>query len=103
MVNLRKCDIFLTVIPSKIFEAAAMEKPILLGLEGETKGIIEQYGAERCFEPENAVDFQEKLIQIQKHEHQQACIIGCKKLARDFDRKRIAEELLTTIKAVVNK
>lgn len=53
LVNLKKSDTFKTVIPSKIFEAAAMEKPILLGLEGETKGIIEQYDAGVCFTPED--------------------------------------------------
>jgi len=34
LVPLKKADIFRTVIPSKIFENAAMQKPILLGVEG---------------------------------------------------------------------
>jgi len=42
LVPLKKCDTFKTVIPSKIFESAAMKKPILLGVEGETKEIIEK-------------------------------------------------------------
>ena len=41
LVNLRKTDTFKSVIPSKIFEAAALCKPILLGLEGETKQLIQ--------------------------------------------------------------
>ena len=64
LVNLRKSDTFKTVIPSKIFEAAAMEKPILLGLEGETKGIIENYNAGVCFRPEDQNSFYEAVNAI---------------------------------------
>src|SRR5690554_7172023 len=64
LVNLKKSDTFKTVIPSKIFEAAAMEKPILLGLEGETQGIIEKYNAGICYEPENSKDLNKAIQQI---------------------------------------
>lgn len=57
LVNLMKSETFLTVIPSKIFENASMQKPILLGVEGESKSIIEQYDAGICFEPENDAEF----------------------------------------------
>lgn len=97
LVNLRKSDTFKTVIPSKIFEAAAMHKPILLGLEGETKGIIEQYNAGLCFEPENKTDFIEKIEQIIDEAHYKNYQQGCQQLATAFDRKRIANELLQTI------
>ena len=39
LVNLKKSDEFKNVIPSKIFENIAMYKPILLGVEGESKRI----------------------------------------------------------------
>ena len=61
LVPLKKSDTFKTVIPSKIFEAAAMETPILLGVEGQAKEIIDEYGAGICFEPENTEDFIAKL------------------------------------------
>src|SRR5699024_8061952 len=61
LVPLKKSDTFKTVIPSKIFEAAAMELPILLGVEGQAQQIIEKYDAGVCFEPENKADFLEKL------------------------------------------
>ena len=97
LVNLMKSDTFKTVIPSKIFEAAALQKPILLGLEGETKGIIESFNAGTCFEPENEEEFIAKCHAIldEKHflEHQK----GCQKLAEAFDRKQIAQQVLETI------
>lgn len=101
LVNLKKSDTFLTVIPSKIFEAAAMEKPILLGLEGETRKIIEKYQAGACFKPEDKSSFQKELIEIYKNKEKYlAYIQGCKRLAFDFDRKKIANQMLETLKSV---
>lgn len=54
LVLLKKSDLFKTVIPSKIFESMAMKKPIVLGVEGEAKEIIEQAKSGICIEPGNA-------------------------------------------------
>jgi hypothetical protein len=95
LVNLKKSDTFLTVIPSKIFEAAAVEKPILLGLEGETKTIIDTYGAGLCFEPENSADFIRKVLEFHNsRDNLESYKTGCKKLAYDFERKKIAKSML---------
>lgn len=97
LVNLKKSDTFKTVIPSKIFEAAALQKPILLGLEGETKGIIESFNAGTCFEPENEEEFILKcheILQEKKYAHFQS---GCKNLAEAFNRRKIAMQVLETI------
>lgn len=100
LVNLRKRDTFLTVIPSKIFESAAMLKPILLGVEGEAKGIIENYQAGLCFEPENKEDFLAKMNEIIQEENYEIYQDGCKKLAEDFDRKKIAAAMLGDLRRV---
>lgn len=98
LVNLRKNDTFLHVIPSKIFEAAAMKKPILLGLEGETKKIIQQFNAGICFEPENEQDFLEKIEKIIDVSIQEDLKLGCEKLAIHFDRNLIARNMLKDLK-----
>lgn len=55
IVPLKKLDLFLGAIPSKIFECIAMEVPILLGVDGEAKELfIENGKAGLFFEPENA-------------------------------------------------
>ena len=97
LVNLKKSDTFKTVIPSKIFEAAALQKPILLGLEGETKGIIESFNAGTCFEPENEEEFILKCHEILREKQYAAFQKGCQKLAEAFDRKQIALQVLETI------
>lgn len=97
LINLRKSDLFTTVIPSKIFENAAMEIPILMGVEGEAKEIVENYNAGICFEPENEEDFISKLKIVTNPENQKAFKEGCKGLAIDFDRKNLAEKMLNVL------
>ena len=97
LVNLKKSDTFKTVIPSKIFEAAALQKPILLGLEGETKGIIESHNAGTCFEPENEEEFITQCHAILNERSYKDYQKGCEKLAKAFNRKKIALQVLETI------
>lgn len=97
LVNLKKSDTFKTVIPSKIFEAAALQKPILLGLEGETKGIIESFNAGICFEPENEEEFIAQCQAILNEHSYVGYQKGCQELAEAFNRKKIALQVLETI------
>ncbi|MDD4820650.1 MAG: glycosyltransferase family 4 protein [Flavobacteriales bacterium] len=102
LINLKKSDLFTTVIPSKIFESAAMGIPMLMGVEGEAKGIIEKYHAGVCFEPENEEDFLNKQKQLLDDTAFYAeCQIGCEKLALDFDRKKLAAKMLEIITTLV--
>ncbi len=102
LAPLKKEDNFKTVIPSKIFEASAMQKPTLLGVEGQAQEIIEKYDAGLCFEPENEADFLEKIEAIRDEERYNALQKGCAVLAHDFDRKRLADRMLEIIGDVVD-
>ena len=54
IIPLKKLDLFLGAIPSKIFENLAMKKPILLGVDGEARSLFIDNGkAGLFFEPEN--------------------------------------------------
>ncbi len=99
LINLKKSPLFTTVIPSKIFENAAMAIPILMGVEGEAQQIIEGYEAGLCFEPENEADFVSKLNLLRQPEFYDKCKKGCLKLADDFDRKNLANEMFKILKA----
>ena len=96
LVNLKKSDEFKNVIPSKIFENIAMYKPILLGVEGESKKLIDDYEVGVCFEPENKESFLNALFDIQKLDRESFKVNSNKMLA-DFDRNNIAENLIKFI------
>jgi len=98
LAPLKKSDTFKTVIPSKIFEASAMQKPTLLGVEGQAQEIIEKYNAGLCFKPEDENDFLEKLKQIKDENIYKSLQNGCKLLANDFDRKKLSIKMLSIIK-----
>lgn len=100
LINLKKSPLFTTVIPSKIFENAAMGLPILMGVEGEAQSIVEGYGAGVCFKPEDETDFQEKLHRLGDPEVYKSCQEGCLRLAAAFDRKTLARRMLDVTEKV---
>ncbi|MFT6246385.1 MAG: glycosyltransferase involved in cell wall biosynthesis [Salibacteraceae bacterium] len=65
LVPLRKLDLFTGAIPSKIFEAQAMEIPLLLGVEGEAKlHFIDRAEAGLFYEPENSEEMAKRMIEM---------------------------------------
>lgn len=101
LVNLKKSETFKMVIPSKIFENASMLKPILHGVEGESKEIIEKYNAGVVFEPENIDSFLDSLDRIQDASQYHNYIKGCKLLANDYERSVLANRMLDIIRKVL--
>lgn len=98
LVPLRRSDTFKTVIPSKIFENAAMDKPILLGVEGESEAIIKKYGAGLCFIPEDREDFLRQLGRLAtKPEVYAECQTNCASLASAYDRCQLAGQMLEVL------
>lgn len=101
LAPLKRSDTFKTVIPSKIFEASAMKKPTLLGVEGQAQEILERYHAGLCFKPEDEQDFKAKLMQLKEDpELYKTCQKGCEMLAKDFDRKNLAHRMLNILKGI---
>lgn len=104
LIPLKRRETFRKVLPSKIFENAAMIKPILLGVEGEAKEVVESFNAGLCFEPENQVDFLEKLEEMYTDKEAfQQYELGCIKLAKAFDRKVLADKMYDVIESVASK
>lgn len=95
LINLRKSELFKTVIPSKMFENAGMQIPIIMGVQGEAQEMLEEYGAGLCFEPENEEDFNAKLQQLLSDpDLYERCRTGGAEMSRDYDRKALADKML---------
>jgi glycosyltransferase involved in cell wall biosynthesis len=101
LVLLKKADLFKTVIPSKIFEAMAMERPIILGVEGESKEIIEEGDCGICIEPENAQELAKALVTLcgDKETADRLGRNGRKFVERYFDRDKLAVDYLDLLRA----
>lgn len=99
LVPLRRSETFKSVIPSKIFEAAALGKPILLGVDGLARDIVEHYPAGLFFEPENQADFLEKARALMTDKALYAQLSkGCITLARDYDRDALGQQMFELVK-----
>lgn len=98
LIPLRRLEAFRKVIPSKIFESAAMEVPILLGVDGVARDIVESYGAGLYYEPENRAEFQQQLQRLATDKELRAEFkIGCRTLAAAFDRTKLADDMLCSL------
>ena len=96
LIPLRKTDLFKSVIPSKIFEAMAMARPIILGVQGESQSIIEAAGCGICMEPENAREMADAVLALQR-DRGYAGILGQRGkvyVAEHFDRSKLAMRYL---------
>lgn len=54
LVLLKKTDVFKTVIPTKMLEFMACERPLIIGVEGQAREIMEAAQAGIAIEPENS-------------------------------------------------
>ena len=65
LVPLKNLPLFQGAIPSKVFEALAMKKPLLLGVDGEArKHFIEKANAGFFFIPENEEDLAHQIRKL---------------------------------------
>jgi glycosyltransferase involved in cell wall biosynthesis len=102
---LKRSDLFKTVIPSKIFESLAMEKPIVLGVEGESAELMMSSGGGVCIEPENGKDLAAQVLKLYRNPTR------CRKLGTSgrqyvlvhFDRQVLARKLTDVMQHVVSK
>lgn len=64
LVHLKKTPLFESVMPSKIFEAAGARRPILNGVNGDARGLIERAQCGLCFEPEDEAGLVRELLTL---------------------------------------
>lgn len=67
LVHLRNDPLFKTVLPSKMFEAMAMAKPVILGVAGAAKKILQEAAAGLTIRPENHRDLLHAIDTLKAH------------------------------------
>jgi glycosyltransferase involved in cell wall biosynthesis len=99
LIHLRKSELFETVIPSKIFEAMAMERPLIMGVRGESAEIVARASAGIPIEPENdaeLVDAVERLAD-DRNLYRQLCANARQFVLSEYSRDELAERFLTLL------
>ena len=101
LVHLRKSDVFKSVIPSKIFEAVAMQIPLIMAVEGESAQIVADFGLGSIVSPENAAEITGSFLEL--YENQELLDryrTNCAESRHFFDRRALAEKLLQELVSV---
>lgn len=103
LVHLRKTDLFETVIPSKIFEALAMKRPLIMGVRGESAEIVRRGGGGIDMEPDNADDLVQAVIRLcdDSAYYESLCQSGREFVSREYTRDVLASNFLDVIQSVV--
>jgi glycosyltransferase involved in cell wall biosynthesis len=102
IVPLRKTELFTTVIPSKIFEIAAMARPILLSVDGEARALVEASGG-GIFVPPEDVDATVAALERLASDDALRASMGARGRAfvvREFDREQLAQRYLALLERV---
>lgn len=104
LVLLRGVETFKSVLPSKMFEAMAMRRPIVLGVEGEARALLEAAGAGVAIEPENAAQLAEQVARLADtpattHAMGEA---GRAHVEAHFDRAKLAARYVAFLEQVID-
>lgn len=104
LIHLRRNDLFKKVLPSKMFEAMGMACPIVLGVEGEAKAMLDESGAGIAVTPEDAGAMAAAVVRLAQDPVLAARLAesGHDFVRRDFDRARLATRYLDILAAVAS-
>lgn len=105
LVLLKKTDVFKTVIPTKMLEFMSCARPVILGVEGQARQIVEEAEAGLAIEPENA-EALVRAIQRLAGNRELGMALGQKgreHILRHFSRGRTSEKYIQVLQGMVKK
>ena len=102
VVLLKKSALFKTVLPSKIFESMAMERPVILGVEGESAELVMSAGGGICIEPESAKNLAIQVLKLYRDPtlRQKLGSSGRRYVLEHLDRQVLARRFADVMKLV---
>ncbi|WP_437830172.1 glycosyltransferase family 4 protein [Sorangium sp. So ce1153] len=105
LVPLRKTELFQTVIPSKIFEILAMERPIVISVDGEARSIVEEAQAGLFAPPEDVAAMTRAILELAADPDRRRRMgeAGRAYVTRSFDRDTLACDYAEVLERVVRR
>jgi glycosyltransferase involved in cell wall biosynthesis len=101
-VLLRKTEVFKTVIPTKMLEFMSCSRPVILGVDGQARKIVEEAEAGIVIEPENSIALVEAIQRLADNRDlcQQLGAQGREYIVRYFSRSQTAEAYIHVLDAL---
>lgn len=103
LVLLKKSEVFDTVIPTKMLEFMSCAKPVVLGVEGQAKKILEGCRAGLCTEPESASSLCEAIETLRANSYLRNSLgmNGREYIVQNLSRERTAEGYLDVLREIL--
>lgn len=102
---LKKVDTFKTVYSNKTFDYFSCKKPVLMGIDGVSRELVEEAKAGSYVEPENAEEYN-RIIRLYLNDLERIKKEGengYKFAKENFDRKVLAERYLNSISKIIGE
>jgi colanic acid biosynthesis glycosyl transferase WcaI len=105
LVTLKKNEIFKTVIPTKMLEFMSCARPVILGVDGQARKIIEDAQAGIYVEPENPEQIASAIIQLSSSTEPRELLgrNGRRHIAQHFSRDKTASHYLAVLEKVLGR
>jgi colanic acid biosynthesis glycosyl transferase WcaI len=105
LVLLKKTELFKTVIPTKMLEFMSCARPVILGVDGQARKILEDAQAGIFIEPENAADLVRAIKRIAADAGLGETLgrNGRRYVLQHFSRKHTARAYMDLLEALVDK
>ena len=105
LVLLKKADVFKTVIPTKMLEFMSCGRPVVLGVEGQAREIIEAAGAGIAIEPEDEKALVAALQTLEANAEKAGALgqKGREYILQNFSRSRTAEKYIQILQPLIRK
>ena len=105
LILLKRSDTFKTVYPSKMSEAMAMQCPVILGVEGEAKEVLEAAGAGIAITPESAEELAAAMRRLADDPALREAFgrAGRAYADQNLDRAKVAARFLTLLGEVAGR
>jgi colanic acid biosynthesis glycosyl transferase WcaI len=102
LVMLRKNDLFKTVIPTKLLEYMACERPVIVAVDGHARQIIEEAGAGVFVEPGNSRALVKAILHMVKEpeRRQEMGASGRQFILNKFSREETARDYIRVLEGL---
>jgi glycosyltransferase involved in cell wall biosynthesis len=96
LVMLKKTELFKTVIPTKLLEYMACERPVIVAVDGQARQIVEEAGSGVFVEPENSKALVKAILDLAEDSdrRRQMGISGRRYIVSKFSRERTAHDYI---------
>jgi colanic acid biosynthesis glycosyl transferase WcaI len=104
LVLLKKNDVFKTVIPTKMLEFMSCARPVILGVDGQARTILEKAEAGLIIEPENSEALTNAICTLASNPEMAGKLgrNGRDYIVRNCSRRETAEKYIRVLEALLN-